>query len=70
MTLFSIEMNEEAESTMREAISIIPDHPEFYFSLGVLLGKLNRLKVRMYYHFLYWKFNSMIKTIMCLDPIN
>ena len=45
MTLFSTEMNEEAENTMREAISIIPDHPQFHFSLGVLLGRLNRLEV-------------------------
>ena len=30
---------------MREAMSIMPDNPCFYFSLGVLLGKTQRLEV-------------------------
>lgn len=41
-----IEMFKEAEKVMKEAVSIMPDDPRFYFSLGVLLGKTQRLEVR------------------------
>ena len=39
------DMNKEAEAVWREALSIMPNKPRFYFSLGVLLGKLQRLEV-------------------------
>ena len=38
-------MYKEAEETMREAMSIMPDNSQFYYSLGVLFGKTKRLEV-------------------------
>ena len=38
-------MYKEAETIMKEAISLMPDKARFYFSLGVLLGKTKRLAV-------------------------
>jgi tetratricopeptide (TPR) repeat protein len=40
-----LNMYKEAETVMREAMSIMPHKPRFYFSLGVLLGRLQRLEV-------------------------
>lgn len=39
------EMYKEAEATMMEAIGIMPDQPQFYYTLGVMLGRLQRLEV-------------------------
>lgn len=39
-------MYKEAEMVMREAMDLMPDNPRFYFSLGVLLGKTQRLEVK------------------------
>ena len=41
----STDMYKEAETVTREAMSIMPHKPCFYFSLGVLLGRLQRLEV-------------------------
>ena len=38
-------MYKEAETVMKEAITLMPDKARFYFSLGVLLGKTERLEV-------------------------
>lgn len=46
MCFLNIEMYSEAEGVLREAVSIIPDNAQFYYSLGVLLGRVNRLDVR------------------------
>lgn len=40
-------MYKEAETVMKEAITLMPDKARFYFSLGVLLGKTERLEVRI-----------------------
>ncbi len=40
------ELYEEAEKVLREAISVVPDHTHFYYSLGVVMGRVNRFKVR------------------------
>ena len=37
----------EAEKVLREALSTMPENPQFYYSLGVLLGRVNRLDVRL-----------------------
>jgi len=44
MTCYT-EMYKEAEDTMLEAISVMPDKPQFYYTLGVMLGRLQRLEV-------------------------
>ena len=41
----SIGRLEEAEAIMREAITVMPENPHFYYTLGVLLGKMNHLKL-------------------------
>ena len=46
ITLSYAEMYEEAEHTLQEAISIMPDHSQFYFTLGVMLGRLQRYEVK------------------------
>lgn len=38
-------MYKEAEAAMMEAIGIMPDQPQFYYTLGVMLGRLQRLEV-------------------------
>ena len=51
-TLYSVfllsmaEMYEEAESTFRSAISAMADNPHFYYSLGVLMGRVQKLEVK------------------------
>ena len=40
-------MYKEAEAAMMEAIRIIPDQPQFYYTLGVMLGRLQRLEVNV-----------------------
>ena len=44
-----IEMHDKAEEVMRNAIAEIPDCAQLYSSLGVFLGKQNRLEV----HYIY-----------------
>lgn len=39
------EMYDEAEEVLRKAISELPSYAELYSSLGVLLGRQNRLEV-------------------------
>ena len=46
-TWFPPDMYKEAETVTREAMGLMPDKPRFYFSLGVLLGKTQRLEVRI-----------------------
>lgn len=41
------EMYKEAEAAMMEAIRIMPDQPQFYYTLGVMLGRLQRLEVNV-----------------------
>ena len=38
-------MYKEAEKVLREAIKQLPNNPLLYYSLGVLLGRINRLQV-------------------------
>ena len=38
-------MYREAEQTLQDAIKQMPTNPLFYYSLGVLMGRLNRLEV-------------------------
>ena len=38
-------MYHEAEKTLQDAIKQMPTNPLFYYSLGVLMGRLNRLEV-------------------------
>lgn len=40
-------MYDEAEKVLREAIGVIPDHAHFYYSLGVVMGRVNKLKVNV-----------------------
>ncbi len=44
------EMYDEAEKVLKEAIAIMPDHAHFYYSLGVVMARVNRLKVHTYTH--------------------
>ena len=43
--IFCIGREEEAEAVLREAITVMPADPHFYFSLGVLLAKMKQLEV-------------------------
>ena len=44
---FIIGEYKEAERVMKEAIKQLPNDPTLYYSLGVLLGRMNRLQVRI-----------------------
>jgi tetratricopeptide (TPR) repeat protein len=43
---FVIGKYKEAERVLSEAIKELPDDPLLYYSLGVLLGRINRLQVQ------------------------
>ena len=43
--IFCLGQEEEAEAVLREAITVMPTDPHFYFSLGVLLAKRKQLEV-------------------------
>ena len=43
--LVCIELYKEAEEVMRMAISEVPNYAQFYSSLGIMLGRQNRLEV-------------------------
>ena len=39
------DLYDQAEQVLREAIATMPDQSQFYYSLGVVLGKVQRYKV-------------------------
>ena len=49
------DMYEEAESTFRSAISVMADNPHFYYSLGVLMGRVQKLEVKALCLVFLWK---------------
>ena len=44
---FIIGMYKEAERVLREGIEQLPNDPLLHYSLGVLLGRINRLQVQI-----------------------